>query len=160
MEREALNIIFGMKKFHQYLYGHKFTLLTDHKPLLTIFNTRKGIPTVLQRWAIILSAYTYDIQYKPTRQNRGEVDLMDVWQFPTDVRVLWEVSCGFPDTKYIVLYNFQFLYLGQATTHVSMQSTSYGQYPHVKHGSLSHVNSKVHLYDNSETPKDTSVVDC
>ena len=79
IEREALSIIFGVKKFHQHLYGHKFTLLTDHKPLLTIFNPRKGIPTVvasrLQRWAIILSAYTYDIQYKPTNEH-GNADML------------------------------------------------------------------------------------
>ena len=61
------------------MYGHKITLLTDHKPLLTIFNLRKGIPTVvasrLQRWAIILSAYTYDIQYKPTNEH-GNADML------------------------------------------------------------------------------------
>ena len=36
IEREALALIFGVRKFHQYLYGQMFTLQTDHKLLMTI----------------------------------------------------------------------------------------------------------------------------
>jgi len=34
LEREALAIIFRVKKFHKFLYGCPFTLVTDHKPLV------------------------------------------------------------------------------------------------------------------------------
>jgi len=68
IEREALSIVFGVKKFHHFLYGRIFTLITDHKPLLGIFNPKSAIPTLaaarMQRWALVLSAYDYEIEYK------------------------------------------------------------------------------------------------
>ena len=33
LEREALSLVFGVKKFHPYLYGKKFILITDHESL-------------------------------------------------------------------------------------------------------------------------------
>lgn len=68
LEKEALAIIFGLGKFHQYVYGTKFTILTDHKPLEGLFNEEKGIPVTaaerIRRWALTLSAYEYKIKYK------------------------------------------------------------------------------------------------
>ena len=72
-QKEVLGIVFGVQKFKQYLLGKKFKLQTDHKPLLSIFHPQKGIPEVaasrLQRWAITLSAYDYEVQYKPSAQH-------------------------------------------------------------------------------------------
>ena len=36
LEKEALSLTYGVQKFNQYLYGHQFILVTDHKPLTTI----------------------------------------------------------------------------------------------------------------------------
>ena len=46
VEKEALALVFAIKKFHQYLYGRIFTLITDHKPLLAILGPQRGIPSL------------------------------------------------------------------------------------------------------------------
>ena len=71
IEREALAIIFGVHKFHQYLYGREVILQTDHKPLTTILGPKTAIPTLsrMQRWALILLAYQYKIEYRQSSQN-------------------------------------------------------------------------------------------
>ena len=73
LEKEALALVYGVQHFHQFLYGRRFTLVTDHKPLTTILNPRKGIPSLaaarLQRWAIILSAYQYEIEFMYTQDH-------------------------------------------------------------------------------------------
>jgi hypothetical protein len=33
IEREGLPVVFGIHKFHEYLYGRKFTILSNHKSL-------------------------------------------------------------------------------------------------------------------------------
>ena len=77
IQKEALGIIFGVQKFRQYLLGRKFQLITDHKPLVTIFHPNKGIPEMaasrLQRWAIILSSYDYEVKYQPSASH-GNAD--------------------------------------------------------------------------------------
>ena len=61
LEKEALALIFGTKRFHNYLYGCSFTLYTDHKPLQGLLNQSKAIPTLasarIQRWALTLATY-------------------------------------------------------------------------------------------------------
>ena len=41
LEREALGTIWGMEKFHYFLYGKEFTLETDQKPLVSIYVVRR-----------------------------------------------------------------------------------------------------------------------
>lgn len=73
IDREALAIVFGVKKYHQYLYGRRFVLVTDNKPLVSIFGPKKGIPIMaanrLQRYALLLSGYQFDIEYINTKDN-------------------------------------------------------------------------------------------
>ena len=69
LDREGLAIVYAVKYFHQYLYGRSFTIISDHKPLKHIFSTDKCVSQMVsartQRWALTLSAYNYQIQFKP-----------------------------------------------------------------------------------------------
>ncbi|CAI6366913.1 unnamed protein product [Macrosiphum euphorbiae] len=72
LHREALAIVFALKKFHKYIYGNKFTLCSDAQALREIFSPQKGTAVVaasrLQRWAVLLSMYEYEFQYRPSKQ--------------------------------------------------------------------------------------------
>ena len=44
IQKEALAIVLALRKYHQYLYGRKFILVINHKPLLSVFSTTKATP--------------------------------------------------------------------------------------------------------------------
>ena len=91
IEKEALAVVFGVKKFHSFLYGQKFTIKTDHKPLEGLFNEKKGVPHQaaprVQRWALTLAAYEYIISYKAGRNNENADALsrLPLKEAPTNV---------------------------------------------------------------------------
>lgn len=79
IDKEALAIFYGITRHHQYLYGRKFELRTDHQPLSYIFGAKVGIPQTaasrLQRWAARLAAYDFTIKYITSKQN-GPADAL------------------------------------------------------------------------------------
>ena len=71
IEKEGLSCVFGVSRFHSYIYGGHFTLVTDHKPLLGLFDEDKPVPVQasarIQRWALTLATYQYTLRFKPTQ---------------------------------------------------------------------------------------------
>ncbi|XP_055619592.1 uncharacterized protein K02A2.6-like [Toxorhynchites rutilus septentrionalis] len=69
LHREALAVVFGLTKFFKYIYGKSFTVVTDNKPLASIFDFKKGIPSLtvtrLQKYVHMLSIFDFNIEYRP-----------------------------------------------------------------------------------------------
>ena len=76
-EKEGLAVVWGVKKFHQFLFGRQFVVYSDHKPLQFLFSETKPVPTMassrIQRWALTLSAYNYQMVFRPGK-NQGNAD--------------------------------------------------------------------------------------
>lgn len=55
LEKEALAIIFCVKKFHKYIYERSFVLVSNHESLKILFNPDK--------WISVISASYYTVEY-------------------------------------------------------------------------------------------------
>ncbi|XP_057302734.1 uncharacterized protein K02A2.6-like [Hydractinia symbiolongicarpus] len=62
-EKEALSVVWCIEKYHHYLYGMKFKLTVDHKPLQFIFKPQAKLSSRIARWQLKLQAYDFDINY-------------------------------------------------------------------------------------------------
>lgn len=67
-EKKLLAILYGCKTFRPYLYGHKFQIITDHRPVKWLFN-HKDPSSKLQRWRLKLEEYEYEIVYQKGKLN-------------------------------------------------------------------------------------------
>lgn len=114
LDKEATSIMFGITKFHNYLTGRHFRILTDHKPLLGIFDPKRPMPNMLSprltRIAIALTSHDYEISYKPGSQI-GNADSLSRWPQPvleqpeqelSEILLMAETPADFPyDVEHI-----------------------------------------------------------
>ena len=67
IEKETLGIIFAVTKLDRYQHWRWFIQQTDHKPLITIFGSKKGLPVYtvnrLLRWGTILLNYNFKTEF-------------------------------------------------------------------------------------------------
>ena len=79
VEKEAVGVSFGITRFHQYLYGRSFCLVTDNRALSYILNPSRELPNLaaarMQRYALQLAAYSYTVEWRKS-QAMGITDVM------------------------------------------------------------------------------------
>ena len=69
IEKEALAILYGCTKFHQYVFGKEVLVETDHRPLQSIFaKPLHQAPPRLQRILLSLQRYDLNVKFKPGKE--------------------------------------------------------------------------------------------
>ena len=80
-------MVFGVTKVHQYLHGMSFVLITDHLPLIGLFNEQRPIPqqasSRLQRWVLTLIGYDYVIRHRSSEAHEN-CDSLSRHPLPTE----------------------------------------------------------------------------
>ena len=70
VEREALAVVYGCERFHLYLFGKPFKIITDARAIAFIYgNTKTRIPARIERWGLRLMPYDFCIEHKPSKEN-------------------------------------------------------------------------------------------
>lgn len=66
-------MVWAMEKFYMYLYGKRFTLITDCKPLQYLFNRVRSKPSArIERWVLRLQAFDFEVKYQPGENNMAD----------------------------------------------------------------------------------------
>ena len=86
LEKEGLACVFGVRRFHSYLFGHPFELWTDHQQLLALLkenqSTTPQASARIQRWALLLTAYEYTLRFRNTHAH-ANTDALSRIPLPT-----------------------------------------------------------------------------
>ena len=83
LEQEALGTIWGMEKFHYFLYGKEFTLETDQKPLVSVYKKHMvDISPRVQR--LIVRSYPY-LPFKVVYKKGKDIPVADSLNHVTPV---------------------------------------------------------------------------
>ncbi|KAK3746022.1 hypothetical protein QZH41_003245 [Actinostola sp. cb2023] len=68
-EKEALALVWSCERPHAYVYGIRFDLETDHKPLEIIYGRRSKPYARIERWVLRLQPYDFHVVYIPGKKN-------------------------------------------------------------------------------------------
>lgn len=68
IEKELLAIVWGIKHFRPYVYGKKFIICTDHRPLVYLFGMTNP-SSRLTKFRLILEEYDFEIRYIKGKDN-------------------------------------------------------------------------------------------
>lgn len=97
LKKDAKIIVWATKYFRPYLFGRKFIIETDHKPLPWLFSVKEP-SSKLVRWRLKLSEYDYEIKYKKGTKNGNADALSRIEPESVDINAL-ESGFGIKETE-------------------------------------------------------------
>ncbi|CAB4009735.1 Hypothetical predicted protein [Paramuricea clavata] len=71
-----LAVMWAIEHYHLYLYGAKFTIITDQKPLLGIFKCQKPTSGRIDFWRLRLMPYDCEVVCKPGKDAENPADFL------------------------------------------------------------------------------------
>ena len=89
IEKELFSVVHALRKLQPYLQGADLTILTDHKPLRSIFQCELK-NSKLQRWAMLISEFSPKLEYRKGKDN-VRADMLSRLPPPTDIASIQEV---------------------------------------------------------------------
>ncbi|KAJ8892499.1 hypothetical protein PR048_005080 [Dryococelus australis] len=97
-ERECLCVVFPLNKWRYYLYGRKFTVVTDQGPLKWLLQMKELISR-LARWSLLLSEYDFDIVHKTgkAKANADVLSRISVQVVTPLYKPVWAENCKTTD---------------------------------------------------------------
>ena len=70
-ELECFAVLWGVEKFHHYLYGRRFKVITDHQALTWLMKSENSLKGRRARWVLRLQPYDFEIIYKEGRKHKN-----------------------------------------------------------------------------------------
>ena len=68
IEKELLAIVWSVKHYRPYLFGRRFKILTDHRPLIYLFSMKEP-SSRLTKFRLLLEEYNFSVEYSPGKEN-------------------------------------------------------------------------------------------
>ena len=73
IEWEALALKWACERLKSYVTGGKFKIVTDHEPLVAIFNKPSSKPPPrIEKWVLFLQSYDFTVEYQPGKDNPSD----------------------------------------------------------------------------------------
>lgn len=68
-----MSVYWAVKRFHLFIYGGEFKVITDHQPLVSLFNNPTSKPSArIERWLMELQQYRFTVEYRPGASNPAD----------------------------------------------------------------------------------------
>ena len=85
-EKDALCVKWAKERFSIYLLGApRFTIVTAHKPLLTLFNkATANLPPRIEKWVMAMQDVDFEMKYQPGKDEQDPLDFLSRHPLPTN----------------------------------------------------------------------------